>query len=111
VLPISRFWCCLNPGDQNVLAGCLAFYVTLTGYVPKVAFDGLWAVYIVDTVPQRLDAFLWEYHLTEGTVDMGDGEIIDVYFFDFLFWPALAIFALDPGLTCAAPCSYLTFPA
>jgi len=109
--PLSRFWCCLPDSDQLVLAGCLSFFVTLTGYVPKVFFDGLWSTLVTTTVPQRRELFLWEFRLTLGEVDLGDGEIIEVYFFDFEFWPALALYALDPGLTCAAPCLYRTFPA
>jgi len=111
MLPIERFWCCLFPGDQFVLAGSLAFFVTLTGYIPKIAFDGLWATYETDTAFWRRELFLYEYQLTLGEVDLGDGEIIEVYFFDLVFWPMLALYAVEVGLNCAEPCRMLTYTA
>lgn len=97
--------------DQFVLAGCLAFFVTLTGYVPKIAFDGLWAAFETDRAAWRRELFLFEYQLTYGEVDMGDGEILEVYFFDLSFWPELAVYSVEVGLNCAAKCKFLTFTA
>jgi len=111
LIDIALFWCCLNPRERLVIAGCLAAWVGLLGYITKVDYDGLWTAQGISPTNALAVSFVFIYRLTAGVVEVDEGVFIDVYFFDGVFWPLMAAYAIDPGLSCSSPCSILTFPS
>jgi len=82
---------------------------TLQGFITVEEYDLTWLAIAGSGALKRAPAYQANYHLTPGIYDPSGEDPVDVYYFDMIFWLAIAAFALSPDGLCEDGCPMLEF--
>lgn len=109
LINIKSWWCCLNPGEFGLLSVCLIQYLINGGWIERSTFDNLANFYLTFSVLKRTELFKQLYSLEPGEIVIGEGQTIEVYFMNGVFWPQFIVFSQTPQFICSGPCPILVF--
>jgi len=82
---------------------------SLQGFITVSEYDTTWLVIAGGDALKRASAYQANYHLTPGIYDPSGEDPVEVYYFDMVFWLAIAAFALSPSGACLEGCPMLEF--
>jgi len=109
-LPISEWWCCLNPRERTSLAFCGGQFIANPTFMYQTTFDAFMAFTGESSNILMLDYFMSFYGLEYQLIPCGEDCVIEAVVFVGGFWPLLVAFMITDGFICDEPCKLLTFP-